>query len=323
MVAVSVAGCVSDGSPHIEETRRTAVMCAEDEVVEGIDVSHWQADVDWQAVADSGIDFAFIRVSDGLAFRDQRFDDNWQQARAAGLLRGSYQFFRNNIDPVEQAQLLLDDMGPLQAGDLPPVIDIETNDGTLSQDDFADAVQTWLDHVEAALGVKPIIYTRASFWNPQVGSADFGDYPMWVAHYGSDDYVCPNVPVGWTDWTFHQYTSSGNASTEDAFREVDGIAGRVDLNFFDGSMDDLLELTYQDDDGGDDEKDEGQPAAVGDRLECQNGACVDQWTDTEVVPDGSTGCQVIGRSSSPLMALPPLMALITVGRRWRRRSLAN
>ena len=76
-------------------------------------------------------------------------------------------------------------------------------------------------------GVKPIIYAAAYFWESKVKSGEFGDLPLWVAHW---DTKCPTIPSAWNRWAFHQHTSSG---------EVDGIGGRVDLNRFNGDMSDL------------------------------------------------------------------------------------
>src|SRR5262245_53102110 len=103
-------------------------VCADGPTVAGIDVSYYQKDIDWTKVKAAGVDFAFIRVSDGLNFIDSKFSSNWPSARSAGIVRGAYQFFRPGLDPVAQANLLIERMGPLEADDLPPVIDVETND---------------------------------------------------------------------------------------------------------------------------------------------------------------------------------------------------
>ena len=72
-------------------------------MLEGIDVSAYQGAIDWRAVARAGKKFAFIRVSDGAAYTDPRFASNWAGARAAGLTRGAYQFFRPTESPLAQA----------------------------------------------------------------------------------------------------------------------------------------------------------------------------------------------------------------------------
>ncbi len=217
---------VSCGVPEAEEDwyeteQYYQVVCPAGATTDGIDVSYYQGTIDWDRVAADGIRFAIIRVSDGTTFLDPQFDRNWQEARRVGIIRAAYQFFRPGQDATAQAQLLLNTMGPLEPGDMPPVIDVEDTDDQ-PPSVVANKVSEWIQVVEAAVGRKPIIYTRASFWDPYVRTQDFVDYPLWVAHYGAN---CPNLPAGWTDWKFWQYTSSGS---------VNGISGRVDMNFFNG-----------------------------------------------------------------------------------------
>ncbi len=203
-------------------------VCADPETLHGIDVSYYQGTIDWDAVA-GAVDFALIRVSHSTEFFDPEFDANWAGARAAGLPAGVYQYFEPDEDPIAQADLLLDHMGPLMPGDLPPVIDVESTAGQ-SGAQIGMAVQAWLEHVETALGVRPIIYTGPYFWQDNVGSDMFEDYPLWIAHYGTE---CPLTPTPWQRWDFHQYTDSGATA---------GIAGNVDQNTFNGTLDDLLAL---------------------------------------------------------------------------------
>jgi GH25 family lysozyme M1 (1,4-beta-N-acetylmuramidase) len=201
-------------------------VCSDAETTPGIDVSKWQGAIDWESVADSGIAFAFVRVSDGLTHRDPRFAENWAGAQEAGLMVGAYQFFRPDQDPKAQADLLVAEMGTLGATHLPPVIDVE-DDGGLSPAQIEDAIEVWIDRVQSKTGVTPIIYTGAYFWRDNVASDAFPDHPLWVAHYTED---CPYVPAPWSRWQFHQYTDSGH---------VDGIDENVDRNHFNGSLDEL------------------------------------------------------------------------------------
>lgn len=205
-------------------------------IVHGIDVSYYQEDIDWNKVAAEGHKFAFIRVSDGLYHIDSKFSQNWSGAKSAGIIRGAYQFFRPNLDAIEQAQLLLDKMGPLEKGDLPPVIDVETTEG-LSPSKVAGKVAEWINHIESKLGVKPIIYTGYYFWKDNVKSTAFGDYLLWEAWYHDfqDTSFCPLTPDPWIKWTFWQWTSSGTVS---------GIRIHVDRDIFDGTLDDLKKITY-------------------------------------------------------------------------------
>jgi hypothetical protein len=150
-------------------------------------------------------------------------------------MRGAYQFFRADEDPIAQADLLIAKVGgKLSPGDLPPVIDVESSDGQ-SGGTIARKVRAWLDRAESKLHVKPIVYTGPYFWRDSVGGADVNDHPLWVAHYGTS---CPLVPPTWNRWTFHQFTSSGRIS---------GISGNVDVNHFNGTLTQLKDLAVNDD----------------------------------------------------------------------------
>lgn len=209
------------------ESKSLTRQCADDATIRGIDVSYWQGTINWDRVAGDGVEFAFIRVSDGLRHVDTQFARNWSEAKRVGVRRGAYQFFRPNLDPIAQANLLLDRMGELEAGDLPPVIDVEAAGG-LSPRTIAERVQTWIDHVERQLGVTPIVYSAPYFWRDEVGSPSFStNHHLWLAHYTT---ACPLVPEPWSSWTFHQYTDRGR---------VAGISGGVDMNLFNGTLAEL------------------------------------------------------------------------------------
>jgi hypothetical protein len=106
--------------------RRTQV-CPDGPLTKGIDVSFWQGVIDWQALADAGVKFAFIRAGDGLG-TDTQFRRNWAEAKRVGILRGAYVFFRARHSGEEQARVLLRNLGG-DVGELPPVLDIEGKGG--------------------------------------------------------------------------------------------------------------------------------------------------------------------------------------------------
>jgi lysozyme len=241
MVALVLGGCGADASRDADQDRaagqpeRTGeiasaeTVCAGGETVEGIDVSVWQASVDWPAVKGDGIAFAVARVSYGVS-KDDWFDTNWSGIRSAGLVRGTYQYFLADEDAIDQANVMLDAIGALEAGDLPPILDVETLAGQ-SPATVVDKMSQWLTHVEAAIGRKPIIYTGKYFWQDNIASDAFTDYPLWIPNYSFD---CPNLPDGyWNNWVLFQYTDSGSVS---------GVDGNVDRNLFNGSLDDLLKF---------------------------------------------------------------------------------
>lgn len=189
----------------------------------GIDVSHYQGEVDWPAVAAGGVRFAFIKATDGIDDIDPHFARNWAGARAAGMLRSAYHFFRPSLDATRQAEHFL---GVVTMDDLalPPALDVEVADG-LDPPALQQGIKTWLETVGAVLARAPIVYTDPSFWRQHV-AADFSAYPLWLACYADQ----PQVPATWPTWTFWQHTDAGR---------VQGVSGPVDLDYCALSYDDL------------------------------------------------------------------------------------
>ncbi|MCC6558371.1 MAG: glycoside hydrolase family 25 protein [Polyangiaceae bacterium] len=232
------AGCAAlsgdeegDDSTDREDGLR---VCATGETVEGIDVSYYQETVDWDAVKQSGREFAFIRVSDGVNYADSRFQQNWAGAKDAGVLRGAYQFFRPAQSAETQADMMVSAVGALGPGDLPAVIDVETADGQSSAT-IVKKIRTWLQKVEAGTGRRPIIYAASGFWNTLSGTSEFSAYNLWVANYTTK---CPSMPSTWSGWSFWQYSDSGS---------VPGVEGGVDVNRFNGTLDQLLAMAEMND----------------------------------------------------------------------------
>jgi len=122
---------------------------------------------------------------------------------------------------------MIDAIGDLGPGDLSPVLDIETSDG-MSLTTVVNNARIWLDRVEAATGRTPIIYAASGFWNTLPNTAQFERYPLWVANYG---VTCPDVPSPWDSWDMWQYSDSGSVS---------GVAGGVDSNLFNGTLEELM-----------------------------------------------------------------------------------
>jgi lysozyme len=220
-----IAIAAACAEPKTSAVEAEGVVCGSGPTVKGIDVSYYQGTIDWTAVKNDGVAFAFIRVSDGTGYIDPNFPAYWAGSRAAGIVHGAYQYFHPGTDPIAQADLLLSKIGGGLAGDdLPPVIDVETTDG-LAPSAVAAAVKAWVDHVAAAIGRPPIIYTGFYFWRDSVGGADMTTSPLWHAQYTTA--TCPNIADPWTNWAFWQYTSTGT---------VAGISGGTDVDRWNGDM---------------------------------------------------------------------------------------
>jgi lysozyme len=201
--------------------------------IEGIDVSKWQGNVNWQRVRAADKQFVFARVSDGLHIVDPYFDSNWRQLGQLGVFRGAYQMFDASQDPRAQADLLVQMIGQLEPEDLPPVLNLDLDldlPGGPSTDEVVANALTWLKAVEARLGHAPIVYTAHIFWKQLGNPEGFSDYPLWVADYEVSE---PLLPAGWQSWNFWQYSESG---------QVPGIEGAVSLDRFNGTLEDLKKL---------------------------------------------------------------------------------
>ncbi|MFO0758111.1 MAG: GH25 family lysozyme [Byssovorax sp.] len=228
LAALPGCGAGDDFDERLGTAQQEEKICAGPNTVQGIDVSYYQPNINWTKVANSGRKFAIARVSDGF-FNDPDFEVNWAGIKAAGMIRGTYQFFRPGKDAAAQADLVIQKVGVLGPGDLPVTLDVEATDGQ-SAATIAAKIHTWVDKVTAGTGKKPIIYTGKYFWNDNVVTADFADYPLWIAAYGPP---CPDTPIPWHAWAMWQYSSTGS---------VPGISGDCDLDVFNGTLDDLNAL---------------------------------------------------------------------------------
>ncbi|MCW3086699.1 MAG: glycoside hydrolase family 25 protein [Sediminibacterium sp.] len=190
--------------------------------IHGIDVSIHQGWVSWPSVKHMNVEgiqmgFAYLKATEGLEDTDKRFHHNWKKARKAGLVCGAYHYFLATKSGKEQASHFIKQV-KLEAGDLPPVIDIESLYG-VSPELMRVRVKEWLAVVEAHYGVRPLVYTYADFYEKNLGK-EFDQYPLWVAHY-----LEPGAPRVSRPWTLWQHSELGR---------VNGIRTTVDCNVFNG-----------------------------------------------------------------------------------------
>ena len=251
--SVLLAAC---GAPEAGDSRsievgrvaEAAKVCAGANTVEGVDISEFQPNVDWNALKASGRQFVFIRASDGN-YHDKKFDEHWTNAKAAGFIRAAYQFFEPTEDPIVQADFILSKIGgKVDPGDLPPMLDFEKS-GTSAEPSAATtqaAMKAWVDHITAAIGRKPMIYSGYYYWTgASVGNPQgYGDCPFIVAAYpnsfasAQDHSYCPSIPDEWSKWTFWQYSSGAQADAP----TVPGIGQSCDRDFFNGTLGELMAL---------------------------------------------------------------------------------
>ncbi|HBV98317.1 MAG TPA: hypothetical protein DEF36_14920 [Desulfotomaculum sp.] len=200
----------------------------------GTDVSHWQGDIDWNLVKSDGISFAFIKATEGVDYQDPKFSQNIKGAKEAGILVGAYHFCTPSTieDALNEAGHFINVVnanGGFDLLDLPPVIDIEKNQG-LGKREISQIVSAWVQKVKVEAIVQPVIYSYSYFISEFLDEG-LGSAPLWLAHYG--DQLPPGCS-GWKHWLFLQYTDRGRVS---------GISGNVDLNEYNGDTGRLVLLS--------------------------------------------------------------------------------
>lgn len=201
--------------------------------VHGIDISHYQGSIDWDKLVlnretDFPLHFIFMKATEGGDHGDDTFEDNFAEAGRRGFIRGAYHFFSPKTDPLKQADFFIRTV-KLRPGDLPPVLDVEVT-GKKSKKELQQRIKRWLDRVEAHYGVKPILYTSYKFKNSYLDDSTFNAYPYWIAHYYVDSVKYEG------QWHFWQHTDIGTVS---------GINHDVDLNVFNGTLEELKKLTIK------------------------------------------------------------------------------
>ena len=198
----------------------------------GLDVSEYQGKINWSDVdsleSKYPVNFVFIRATVGNYRLDKLFDKNWRGAKSSNLIRGAYHYYRPNENSLEQAALFIKTVS-LKKGDLPPVLDIERLPENQSVDRLKIGLKRWLIAVEAHYKVKPIIYTGERYYDDFL-KEEFSDYLFWIANY---NFYRENMQE---EWLFWQFTEKANVS---------GIKGNVDVNIYNGDLQQLKFITVE------------------------------------------------------------------------------
>lgn len=192
--------------------------------VRGVDVSEYQGEIDWQVLSAQGIDFAFIKATEGSRHVDPHFAYNWEQVNNTRLLAGAYHFFSFDSAGETQARNFLSAV-PSAGGMLPPVVDIELYGAYKQSPKPADTVRAELDALimalENAFGVKPIMYVTQKTYELYL-SEGYDMYPLWVRSVYGEPFI--------QNWAFWQYS---------ARERLDGYRGEerfIDMNAFNGDI---------------------------------------------------------------------------------------
>lgn len=187
--------------------------------IHGIDMSHYQGDVFWEAIGDNAkMAYVYLKATEGGDNIDDKYRKNIELAHQYGLKVGSYHFYRARIPQETQLRNFMAQCRPSDQ-DLIPMIDIETRSG-LGVEAFTDSIFKFLKLVEVAYKQKPLIYTGANFYDANfAGKLD--DYKVMIAQYTKRE---PTLSDG-RDITLWQYTGKGH---------INGVNGYVDKSRFMG-----------------------------------------------------------------------------------------
>ena len=144
------------------------------------------------------------------------------------MIRGAYHYYRPNENSLEQAELFIKTVR-LQKGDLPPVLDIEKLPKNQSMTNLKKGLRRWLQAIENHYKVKPIIYTGEKYYDDFL-KEEFSDYLFWIANY---NFYREEIQ---DDWLFWQFTERA---------AVPGIEGNVDVNIYNGDLQQLQFITIE------------------------------------------------------------------------------
>ena len=178
----------------------------------GIDVSRYQGDINWAAVAASGVQYAFVRVGSVKYGVDAKYDQNMRQAAANGVKTGVYiySYATTPQEAAAEAVFVLQAISNYTIS-MPVAIDIEDSvQKTLSPAQIAEIANTFCAIIENA-GYYPIVYGSKNWYQNYIGPIA---YDKWVAQY--------NTSCDIEDAAFWQSSSKG---------VVPGIAGDVDIDY--------------------------------------------------------------------------------------------
>ena len=148
----------------------------------GVDVSSYQEDVDFKELARQGVEFAYIKATEGSGHVDSSFSQKWADAKNAGILAGAYHYFSYESSGVTQAENFIKTIGDLE-GRLIPAVDMELTVEEVynppEKSTVVTGLKAFLAVVEEEYGVKPLIYAQKDYWDKYLAE-DFGDYPRWA-----------------------------------------------------------------------------------------------------------------------------------------------
>ncbi|TKC14931.1 glycoside hydrolase family 25 protein [Robertmurraya kyonggiensis] len=208
---------------------------AKNYLIKGVDVSAYQGDIEWSKLQEQGLQFAFIKATEGSSFVDKYFEKNWDEADKTDLRVGAYHFFSYDSEGKTQAQNFIKTV-PVNERSLPPVIDVEfygdKKKTPPNRQQVEKELQTMVKMLEEAYGKRVLLYTTNEAYDLYIKDS-FEQCDIWIR----DVFKVPTLSDE-RDWTFWQYTDR---------EQLDGYSGKekfIDVNVFYGNEKKFEEYGY-------------------------------------------------------------------------------
>lgn len=200
----------------------------------GLDLSHHQdLALNLAQCRREGIEFVFLKATEGSSFVDSEFDANLAEARAAGLLPAAYHYLRSSAPASAQVAHIRKHV-PL---DVPVIPDVEANSGAIG------LTREFVARLKEAGYRVPLLYLPRWYWQ-QIGSPSLvGLPPLWSSRY--PDNVRGSIADEWADIPTHYWTGYGGLDVAVLqFTSSATIAGHapLDANAYRGTREQLAEL---------------------------------------------------------------------------------
>ena len=191
--------------------------------IRGVDVSEYQGKIDWKLLSEQGIDFAFIKATEGSSYVDEYFEYNFENSQKTDLKIGAYHFFSYDSSGKTQAENFINTVSIVENA-LPPVADVEFYGDKASNPPDKEIVQKelndFLNTLENHYGKKPIIYATMKSYKLYI-EGDYTEYDIWIR----DVVKSPSLEKG-EEWTFWQYID------KELLQGYSGEERLIDMNVF-------------------------------------------------------------------------------------------
>lgn len=189
--------------------------------VRGVDLSHHNEDINWDAMRDKDITFAYLKVTEGASICDKTYKRNYRKAKSNNIHVGTYHFFSFRTSGEEQAKHFIE-KATCKKGDLIPAIDVEHSPGNQyytqkeKRDKVIDELKIFEKELREHYGHFPIIYTNKECYKLYI-KENFPQNPIWICDLDEN----PKSKID--NWVIWQFSHKG---------KIAGVSGHLDLNYY-------------------------------------------------------------------------------------------